>query len=443
MNDNFENKVSYEIRKRIAISNFEKEQIYSKNQYTHLKNKNWRYNRMKKRAIATVCTGIILVSGVVLGANIENIKKFFGGGLDKGTQTATENGYIANPEMDYINSDTKADSLGTVLDNVPTEVKIENFMMDDLNLNLEFDFKFDEQIKNIFDLDDLHNIELNDLIIKDEENRILYAGNDKQAFEKYCNANHLNYTFGETNENYLNCGLQWYPFSHNKNDNTVKLTYNIYTDTFPNSKKLYFSFEKIKLLSEASENIVTLKGIWNIELDVPENMYNRTTESYKVVKCDNENFEVYASKVSDTGFELGLTISNIKKPETLTNEEMDEISEYIKSQSSYSYTINAKNEPEVYKKYMEIRDKLHPIAISEYSLPDGKKVLGSYIENSNGEKFVSTLSPSRRQNQNFIDGNKFDFYETFSMTKYDTTDKIKAVLYYYGEPVTIELEKVK
>ena len=97
----------------------------------------------------------------------------------------------------------------------------------------------------------------------------------------------------------------------------------------------------------------------------------------------------------------------------------------------------------MYKKYMEIRDKLHPIAISEYSLPDGKKVLGSYIESSNGEKFVSTLSPSRRQNQNFIDGNKFDFYETFSMTKYDTTDKIKAVLYYYGEPVTIELEKVK
>ena len=47
MNYNFEDKVLYEIRKKIAISNFEKQQISSKNQHTHLiNNKIWRYCNM-------------------------------------------------------------------------------------------------------------------------------------------------------------------------------------------------------------------------------------------------------------------------------------------------------------------------------------------------------------------------------------------------------------
>ena len=267
MNDNFESKMSYEIKKRIAILNFEKEQINNKNQHTHFINKKYRRFAMKKRVIATICTSIVLVSGVVLGTNIENIKRFFGGGLGNAIQSAAENGYIANPQMDYIESNvTVSDDLGTVIDDMNTEVKINDFMMDDLNLNIEFNFKFDEKIKDIFNLDNLHNIELNDLIVRDEENRILYGGYDKQAFEKYCQENNLEYVFGETNENYLNCGLQCYPYSHDKNTNLARLTYNIYTDdTFPKSRKLYFSFGKIKLVEESSKKIVTIKGNWNIK----------------------------------------------------------------------------------------------------------------------------------------------------------------------------------
>ena len=446
MNNNFEDKVLYEIRKKIAISNFEKQQISSKNQHTHLiNNKIWRYCNMKKRVIVTICTTVILVSGVVLANNIENIKKFFGGGLDEGVQTAAENGYIANPEMNYIESNTTVADAGTILENVPTEVKIDNFMMDDLNLNVEFDFKFDEQIKNVFDLDNLHNIDLNDLIVRDEENHILYAGSDREAFEKYCNNHNLDYTFGEFNENYLSCGLQWYPFSHDKNSNSVKLTYNMYADTYPKSKKLYFSLGKIKLIDESKENIVTLKGNWDIELDVPENMYNRTTESYKVVACDNENFDIYASKVSDTGFEIGVIISNIKRPECpYPIEEFSRLLE--KYNNEYRETGTTSKEAEEFrKKTDEWFYKEHPIQISANTWSEQLEYENaiSYIENNNGEKFYCTLSPSRKANNNFIDGNKFDFYETFGMTKYDSTDKIKAVLYYYGEPVTIELEKVK
>ena len=53
------------------------------------------------------------------------------------------------------------------------------------------------------------------------------------------------------------------------------------------------------------------------------------------------------------------------------------------------------------------------------------------------------MSPSRKYNLNFVIGNQFDFYETFGMTKYNATDKITAVIEFYGEPVKIELEKIE
>lgn len=53
------------------------------------------------------------------------------------------------------------------------------------------------------------------------------------------------------------------------------------------------------------------------------------------------------------------------------------------------------------------------------------------------------MSPSRRAKDKWLEGNKFDFYETFAMTKFDATNTIKVVLNYYGEAVIIELEKVK
>ena len=65
---------------------------------------------------------------------------------------------------------------------------------------------------------------------------------------------------------------------------------------------------------EAEGNKCVLKGEWEIHLDVPEKMYNRSEEYYKVVSCENDKFDVYTSKVMDTGFELGILISDIEKP---------------------------------------------------------------------------------------------------------------------------------
>lgn len=439
----------------VAISNFEKECERETNQkgiYTLEKRGFWRDYIMKKRIIATTCVGMILMSGVVFAANIDNIKNYFRG-LGSGIDTAIENGYVENPEMDYIESNTTlSKETGTIVEDVKVDAKIEDFLMDDLNLSTQFCFEFDEKINNYIDLNNIDNVTLDDLFVRDEENRLIYSGNDKEMFENYCKEHNLNYVFGEfDNEKYYNNGLNCFPSFISKDSGLVKLTYNMYSEGFPKSKKLYFSFSKMTITEHNNSNEITIQGNWKIELDVPEKMYNRTSETYRVISCSSDDFEIYSSSVSDTGFELGVIISNIEKVEY--PKELEGIRREIWAKYGENVDTNKANEEyqaiiskSPYKEMvLDYFDKRMPISLSGEI--HGELVCGttycSYVENSDGEKFECTMSPSRMAKADWLEGNKFDFYETFAMTKYDATDEIKVILYYYGEPVTIELEKVK
>ena len=427
----------------VAISNFEKEcesKTNEKGIYTLEKRGFWRDYIMKKRIIATTCVGMILMSGVVFAANIDNIKNYFRG-LGNGIDSAIENGYVENPEMDYIESNTTlSKETGTVIEDVKVDAKIEDFLMDDLNLSTQFCFEFDEKIHNYIDLNNINDVTINDLFVRDEENRLIYSVNDKEIFEKYCKENNLNYVYGEfDDEKYFNNGLNWFPSFINKDSRLVMLTYNMYAEGYPKSKKLYFSFSKMTITEHDNSNKVTIQGNWEIELDVPEKMYNRTSETYRVISCSDDNFKVYSSSVSDTGFEIGVIINNIERPEY-----PEELKQVLRNNEAWADEIL---QPPYLDLYVDFTKKNCPINLDgkNLMLPRDLRDQGEpcFVENSNGEKFECTFSPSRRAKNKWLEGNKFDFYETFGMTKYDATDNIKVVLNYYGEPVTIELEKVK
>lgn len=427
----------------VAISNFEKEcesKTNEKGIYTLEKRRFWRDYIMKKRIIATTCVGMILMSGVVLAANIDNIKNYFRG-LGNGIDSAIENGYVENPGMDYIESNTTlSKETGTIVEDVKVDAKIEDFLMDDLNLSTQFSFEFDEKIHNYIDLNNINDVTINDLFVRDEENRLIYSVNDKEIFEKYCKENNLNYVYGEfDDEKYFNNGLNWFPSFINKDSRLVMLTYNMYAEGYPKSKKLYFSFSKMTITEQNNSNEITIQGDWKIELDVPEKMYNRTSETYRVVNCSNENFEIYSSSVSDTGFEIGVIINNIERPEY-----PEELKEVLRNNEAWADEIL---QPPYLDLYVDFTKKNCPINLDgkNLMLPRDLRDQGEpcFVENSNGEKFECTFSPSRRAKNKWLEGNKFDFYETFGMTKYDATDTIKVVLNYYGDPVTIELKKVK
>lgn len=331
-NDEFD-KMLEQLKLNIAAYKFKEE----KQKINTLENKEKRGTfYMKKKIIATACACLVLVSGIVAATAIKNSKNN-DRGLGEGVDTAVENGYIANPNAEGTDSNAVGTNTEKTLDNINATINIEDFIMDDVNLSTQILFKFDDKIKEVVNLDKVNAIELTDLIVRDEENRIIYGGNNEEKFKKYCEENNLNYTFCEFNDNYMNCGVNSFNVMNDKENNIVKIMYNMYTSgTYPKSKKLYFSFGKIEMLEfnakSATQNRVIINGNWDISVDVPKEMYTRTDEYYKVVSCDNPDFDVYTAKVTNTGFEIGVIISNIEKPkypEELLKEERKIMEKYV------------------------------------------------------------------------------------------------------------------
>ena len=437
-------KIRQMTKDKITVSNFQKEQSMS--------NKNRRLSIKRISAVACIC--LVLTSGIVFAKDIEKfVRERFNFGLGDGIDRAAENGYIAEPEMEKVESETKVETpemdLGTIVDNINTSAKIDSFLMDDYNLSVEFSFEFDDSIKEVIDLNKLDQITLNDLIVLDEEKRIIFSSSymSEKKFNEFCKEHELNFKYGKFDENYMNNGLNWFPQNIRKDLNQCTLVYNMYTEGYPKSKELDFYFNEITLTEqeyvgeERTIRNITLTGNWNIHVDVPEKMYNRTSESYRVISCENDRFNVYTAKLMDTGFEFGVMISDMIRPE------YPEIFANKQKEVGFGEEWESfiKENAEIWNDYQR---KAHPINIDGINMwlvgeERKERTNGCYIINSNGEEFRSTMSPSRKYNQNFVKGNQFDFYETFGMTKYNATDKIIAVIEFYGEPVKIELEKIE
>lgn len=417
-----------ELQGNIITDNFEKE-------YT-LKEKNyWRVYEMKKRIIAITMGGIMLASGVAFGFHSEEIIRYMKG-LGKGVDTAANNGYIEKTDMETIQQDAIVEN--NIIDNVKVGAKIDDFIMDDYNLSVKFNFEFDENIDKVINLENIKNIELSDLCVLDENNTMLYS-----AFY---------------NENAINSGLNSFIKVNSKELRKIGLQYNMYADKYPKSRRLSFKFSKIEFQEMDKNEKTVLSGNWNINIDVPEKFYNRSEEYYKVISSTNDKFNIYSAKLTDTGFEFGMTIKDEYKPtypEEVRDERKNVIEKYGVLNKDGLYTSESQkimsqkmNELSVTSPYIEMLKKYEeentPILSRGLTLDIKSDIEdGCYVMNNKGEKFECTMSPSRKCNYNFIDGDKYDFYETYSMTKYDATDDITMVVNYRGTLEYIKMQKEK
>ena len=228
-----------ELQGNIITDNFEKE-------YT-LKEKNyWRVYEMKKRIIAITMGGIMLASGVAFGFHSEEIIRYMKG-LGKGVDTAANNGYIEKTDMETIQQDAIVEN--NIIDNVKVGAKIDDFIMDDYNLSVKFNFEFDENIDKVINLENIKNIELSDLCVLDENNTMLYS-----AFY---------------NENAINSGLNRFIKVNSKELRKIELQYNMYAEKYPKSRKLSFKFSKIEFQEMDKNEKTVLSGNWDINIDVP------------------------------------------------------------------------------------------------------------------------------------------------------------------------------
>lgn len=363
-----------------------------------VKNKNSNLVINIKKFIISIIGLLTLTGGVVFAKDISNFIQYFFG-HNKGMDTAIQNGYIDTPSSDYVESNG-------------TKVKINRFLMDDYNLNLDFSIK----LGNTVNQNNILSMNFPDMIITDENNNILFC-QDRNVFNNYCNQYNLNLAWGNTNDSYINSGSNYYIKSNEKNE--INFIYNIYAENFPKSRKIHIKFNEI-IISEnetLEQNNITLRGDWNLEIDVP-NTFNKSEEiNYKVKNCSNKKINITNACVSATATKIKLQIEETPDlPYDLSDDEetkSKKIDEFIEKQNSQTY-----------QEYMEQR-----------------KFKNEYIENEDGKKFYPTKSTDQDGGYSNIDMKYLVHWQTFDLTKYDATNTLKIYFNYKGENVTVELEK--
>ena len=339
---NFENNIRKIFTEEIEVPYYVKNTIRQTLQQQNEKSNNSKKKIKIIKSVATACTCCVLITGVVFAKDIANIvKDFFL--INEGMDNAIENGYIDNPNMEYINSNG-------------TEIKINSILMDDYNLSMEIGIKGNFAKENNVD------ITFPDMIITDENKNILYCA-DKDTFEKYCNDNNLGYKWAEDDEYYISSGSNSYIKSIN--GDTLNLVYNFFADDrYPKSKKLFFNLNKV--LYFEGEKEVMIEGNWNIEYDVPEKFYNREEIIYNVKNCSNDEIKSMQVVVLETTTKIQLTTN--EKPTLPYDLNDDEKTKEIKIQEEIGREQN-----------MTIQD-----------FENNKKFKDEYIENERGEKYYPT-----------------------------------------------------
>ena len=445
-------KILENVKLKISISNFDEEE--------NIEMKKSNKNIFK---IATVaCCMLILTTGVVFAKEI--IKYFFG---DETLDKVAESGYVGEINSNEVEEETTLvnNDTGTVLNDIDVSVKFDEFIMDDYTLSTNMTIKFDEKINEEFELEEIQHLFIDNLIIIDNDKKILYSSASLVDFEDICKKYGLSQQFCIWDENHYNCKGSMNFRGYDKETGTAKYTLGInpVDKPFPKSKELTFIFNKIRLEKfeeytgqniEAGEylksNSITLTGKWNFKFEVPEKMYNRTRIEYKVTNVSNADFEVYEASVFDTGFAFGTIISNVEgNPfEYKTNKLNDDVetgkitleeyqTKFKEIFNSEEYKEYTKNVSEEEQKELLSRDYIKDWIYTEEDLRNGKT---TYVTNSKGKKFNTSALTYKKE---FVDKDKLDYFTTFELTKVDATDKLTIQLIYNDEPVKIELEKIK
>lgn len=435
---------------------------------TSIPNKKTRNYKSFKIALATCCCSFLLVSGIVLAKEFQNlfIEKFASG---EAIAKAAEDGYIGNSNSDFNSSnvDVKTGLNSEVQDTFNVDIKTNDFLVDSDHMSIEFEIKFDNNInkyKNLnqrvagneeyIDYENFGDIVFSNSYILDEDNRLIYSTSSEENFYDFCKKHNLNYKYHEFNENYLNTGGSSLITEINTDSNIVKLTYNYNTITqIPKSKKLKIYIKEITFIPKQEQNDksnrVILTGDWMFGLNMPEIMYNREEIIYNVTRCDNSNFEIYEAKLTNTGFEIGLLVSNVsfpKYPEELAQKE----NEYMTTHPN-GYSMSTKEDfiniygsnPKYEKLYIEYQIKSTPINTSgRGALNWVENTGGCYVLNSKGEKFThSRTSSPKSMKTGFTENNQYNYYKKFTMLPDNATDEITVIIDFYGKPVHIELKK--
>lgn len=385
-NDDFEQKL---------FSFFEE----NKNIPTKVKNAIWEVDLTKnnkkvskiniRRIIATIISIITMSTGFVYAKDISKFaqKLFFDS--KKGVETAVENDYIYDENLENSNNETE------IIKTQNVDTRISRMVMDDFTLDIEMMLAIEDGI----DLSGVESVDFPDMLITDDMNNILYCVSNEKIKNFYSDKGIKNDN-NSSEKYYINTVSNVFMKDISEKNIIIECNLTAIGNKFPRSEKIYIQLDSIEVKKNNQKYII--EGDWNIEFIVPEEFVNRQTTIYRVESCDNPNVDItsISAEVYQTGMKFDMSM----------------------------YWGN-------YEEWSDKVDEIRNNNVLESQLINFEK---SYVENENGEKFYSSKS-SYAGNGLTVDG-KLRMWNTFDMTTYNLTDKLKVVLITIdNEPIIIEL----
>lgn len=192
----------------------------------------------------------------------------------KAINTAVENNYIQNLDMDFIYDK----DIG---------IKINYLLIDNKNMNISY----------VYDCKSYNNISainLKNYTITDENGNIIY-GNDFDSMSEIFD------NFGEITLN------------HESNFIHSTLYRTLYN--FPNFNKLIFNIKEITINS--NNNLQTISGNWIFEVNIEDKFINRHIETYTASYC--EYIENLTTSLDKTALTIDLELNTVPNVKILSN----------------------------------------------------------------------------------------------------------------------------
>lgn len=260
MEDN--NVIKEKVISKISMYKFKEENIVIK------KKKIYKY--MKYGMVACIC--LTFSTGIVFSKEIESyIKKIFNNST-KSIDVAVENGYIQEENADYIYDK----NIG---------IKVDNLIVDDLNLDIAFNFETKKE--------NVKSIRLKDFVITNDNEKVVFQSEFKDV-EKL-------------EELPIYNSVTWA-------NEPIKLTDTTFRDSIlfglrPESeefKELYFDVKSLDLVYENGTQ-ETIDGDWKFMVSIDEKMRVNTNITYTLLE-ENKYVESAVATLSPTGVNIKLTL---------------------------------------------------------------------------------------------------------------------------------------
>lgn len=348
------------------------------------KKKNFNFYNLRKVAVATISL-VTVSTGIVFAKDISNfIKNVFND--NEGVNTAVESGYVY--EIPNVYADSK-----------DTQMRITEMIMDDYTLDLNMVAQFDKDIN----VTGIEKINIPDMIITDDENRILYSSSNQKSID-FCNAKQIDNDYDNIKNITTNTSSSFFIYNADTNSMSFSINLSASDEKFPLSKEIYISFNTIEM--EGNNQKYTVTGNWNTEIKVPNKFLNRKSTLYKVTNCNNEN--VYKDSIKAEVYETGMNF---------------EMTMYWGDYETWHNKIEEMRKQDVLSSQLINQEK-------------------SYVENENGDRFYPLQSTSSDGGYSFNTDGKLVKWESFGLTKFNMTNKLKVVLTTIdNEQIIIDLEK--